>query len=179
MSNDNELILHYKHSKDPEHLGRLYERYIDLVYGVCMKYLSSHEDAQDAVIDIYVELMSKLLKHEVSFFKGWLYQLSCNHCLMKLRKRKSGTTIISMEFMQNEVIWHPDEVLEKEMKLNSMEDCLQQLQEKQKTAVMQFYLEGKCYQEISRITGEEPGKVRSQIQNGKRNLKICMERSNP
>jgi RNA polymerase sigma factor (sigma-70 family) len=178
MTHDTELIQAYKNTKDPECLCQLYERYIDLVYGVCMKYLKTHEDAQDAVIDIYVELMTKLLKHEVSFFKGWLYQLSCNHCLMKLRKRKSGTPIINMDFMQIEAVWHPEDVWEKEMKLKTMENCLQQLQEKQKTAVVQFYMEGKCYNEIALITGEEPGKVRSQIQNGKRNLKICMENNN-
>jgi RNA polymerase sigma-70 factor (ECF subfamily) len=39
-----------------------------------------------------------------------------------------------------------------------------------------FYLEGKCYNEIVEITGRDWNQVRSAIQNGRRNLKLCMEK---
>jgi RNA polymerase sigma-70 factor (ECF subfamily) len=39
-----------------------------------------------------------------------------------------------------------------------------------------FYLEQKCYKDIADLTGYDLNKVKSAIQNGKRNLKICMER---
>jgi DNA-directed RNA polymerase specialized sigma24 family protein len=46
----------------------------------------------------------------------------------------------------------------------------------QRQAVALFYIEGKCYNEISAITGIEWNKVRSYIQNGRRNLKLCIEK---
>jgi RNA polymerase sigma-70 factor (ECF subfamily) len=40
-----------------------------------------------------------------------------------------------------------------------------------------FYLQNKCYKEIAEDTGMDWNKVRSHIQNGRRNLKICMEKN--
>ena len=44
-----------------------------------------------------------------------------------------------------------------------------------KECVESFYLEKKTYQEISNIFSLELKKVKSYIQNGKRNLKTCIE----
>ncbi|MBP9740871.1 MAG: sigma-70 family RNA polymerase sigma factor, partial [Chitinophagaceae bacterium] len=68
-----------------------------------------------------------------------------------------------------------DHVLEKEQNLQSLENCIEELNTDQKKSIQLFYLENKCYNEISEVTGIEWNKVRSLIQNGRRNLKICME----
>jgi RNA polymerase sigma factor (sigma-70 family) len=176
---DSELVELYRKNGDLNMLALLYQRYMDLIYGVCLKYLKDTEAAKDAVINIYEELISKLRQHEVSNFKSWLYTLSRNHCLMQLRKEKGHATVEFPEhFMQNEEIQHLDDVKQKEDQLNSMEKCLEQLPEAQKTCVTLFYLEGKCYNDITDQTGIEWNKVRSYIQNGRRNLKLCMEMTN-
>jgi len=173
---DAELVSLYRKEADLNVLGKLYQRYMDLIYGVCLKYLKDPEAAKDAVIHIYEELISKLKQHEVSHFKSWLYTLSRNHCLMQLRKEKGRSTVeIAEKFMQSEEMLHLDSVMEKESQLNSMEKCLEQLSEEQKSCVTLFYLQGKCYNEITELTGIEWNKVRSFIQNGRRNLKLCME----
>jgi len=173
---DAELVSLYRKEADLNVLGKLYQRYMDLIYGVCLKYLKDPEAAKDAVIHIYEELISKLKQHEVSHFKSWLYTLSRNHCLMQLRKEKGRNTVeIAEKFMQSEEMLHLDSVMEKESQLNSMEKCLEQLSEEQKSCVTLFYLQGKCYNEITELTGIEWNKVRSFIQNGRRNLKLCME----
>jgi RNA polymerase sigma-70 factor (ECF subfamily) len=43
--------------------------------------------------------------------------------------------------------------------------------------VQWFYFEEKSYKEISVLIAEDVGKVRSYIQNGRRNLKICLEKA--
>lgn len=173
---DAELVSLYRKESDLSVLGKLYQRYMDLIYGVCLKYLKDPEASKDAVINIYEELISKLKQHEVSHFKSWLYTLSRNHCLMQLRKEKGRSTVeIAEKFMQSEEMLHLDSVMEKESQLNSMEKCLEQLSEEQKSCVTLFYLQGKCYNEITELTGIEWNKVRSFIQNGRRNLKLCME----
>ena len=169
---DAELVSLYRKEADLNVLGKLYQRYMDLIYGVCLKYLKDPEAAKDAVINIYEELISKLKQHEVSHFKSWLYTLSRNHCLMQLRKEKGRNTVeIAEKFMQSEEMLHLDSVMEKESQLNSMEKCLEQLSDEQKSCVTLFYLQGKCYNEITELTGIEWNKVRSFIQNGRRNLK--------
>jgi len=176
QSTDAELVNLYRTAGDLNILFTLYQRYMDLIYGICLKYLKDPEASKDAVINIYEELVTKLKQHEVSNFKSWLYTLSRNHCLMQLRKEKGHATVeIPEQFMQTEEMLHLNSVIQREDQLNSMEKCLEQLQAEQKTCVTLFYLQGKCYNDITEQTGIEWNKVRSHIQNGRRNLKLCME----
>lgn len=158
-------------------LSTLYQRYMDLVFGVCLKYFREAERSKDAVMEIFTELSSKLKQHEVDNFRGWLHVMARNHCLMQLRSpRNLKTTEFNPAFMQSEQNTHLyGEAIEKEEKLSRMEQCLETLPAEQKACVALFYLESKCYNEIAEQTGYEWNKVRSYIQNGKRNLKICME----
>ncbi|MBK8608689.1 MAG: sigma-70 family RNA polymerase sigma factor [Chitinophagaceae bacterium] len=158
-------------------LSALYQRYMDLVYGVCLKYFKDQERCKDAVMDIFNELNSKLRQHDVDNFKGWLHVLTRNYCLMQLRSpRNLKTTEFNPVFMYSEQHTHlSNEALEKEENFKKLELCLETLPEEQKESVRLFYLESKCYNEIAEITGFDWNKVRSYIQNGKRNLKLCME----
>jgi RNA polymerase sigma factor (sigma-70 family) len=173
---DKELLMQYKNSDDLAVLGDLYQRYMELVYGVCLKYMKDSEKAKDCVMVIFEELVTKLKKHEVDNFKSWLYQLAKNHCLMQLRTPKNLKTVeLPASLMQSEENVHLNGVLEKEENFKKLEYCLGTLSEEQREVVKLFYLDGKCYNEITEATGMEWNKVRSLIQNGKRNLKICME----
>jgi RNA polymerase sigma factor (sigma-70 family) len=161
-------------------LAVLYQRYMDLLYAVCLKYLREPETAKDAVMNIFEELAQKLLKHDVEHFKGWVYTLAKNHCLMQLRS--SGRVKIHAfdpENMQSAEELHLNAVIEKEENLDRLSKCMETLSADQKTVVTLFYLESKCYKEIETITGLDWNKVRSHIQNGRRNLKTCMERQAP
>lgn len=173
---DAELVALYKKTGDQQVVADLFQRYMDLVYGVCLKYLKHPENAQDSSIAIYEELVVKLAKHEVDYFKGWLYTLSKNHCLMRLRSEKRNIKVnYDVELVQSQEEPHLNGVLEKEENFRKLEFCIEQLQPDQKQAIQLFYLQGKCYNEISEVTGLEWNKVRSFIQNGRRNLKNCME----
>lgn len=174
---DAELVAEYKQNHDSNVLGELFQRYIDLVYGVCLKYLKHPENAQDSTIAIFEELGPKLLKHEVDHFKGWLYTVTKNYCLMHLRSEKKHAIVkFDVELMQSEEAPHLNGVLEKEENFRQLEYCMGQLVTDQRRLIELFYLEGKCYNEIAAITGMEWNKVRSYIQNGRRNLKLCIEK---
>lgn len=157
-------------------LGELYQRYMELVYGVCLKYYKEPETAKDSVMQIFEELVLKLKKHDVENFKPWLHQVAKNHCLMQLRTPKNMKTVeFKYELVQSEDNVHLNGVLEKEENFKKLEYCLGTLTTEQREAVKLFYLDGKCYNEIVEITGQEWNQVRSFIQNGRRNLKLCME----
>ena len=175
---DKELVALYKQSGDMAVLGELYQRYMELVYGVCLKYYKEPETAKDSVMQIFEELVSKLKKHEVDNFRGWLHQVAKNHCLMQLRTPKNMKTVeFKTEIVQSEEEVHLNGVLEKEENFKKLEFCLGTLTDDQREAVKLFYLDGKCYNEIVEITGKDWNQVRSFIQNGRRNLKLCMEKS--
>ncbi|MBC7423775.1 MAG: sigma-70 family RNA polymerase sigma factor [Ferruginibacter sp.] len=174
---DKELVAAFKQSGDIHYLSKLYQRYMDLVFGVCLKYFKDAERSKDAVMDIFEELHTKLKLHEVDNFKGWLHVLARNYCLMQLRSpRNMKTNEFDSELMQSGEPSHlHNEALEKEENLLYLEGCIETLPAGQKQSVELFYLQKKCYNEIAEITGFEWNNVRSFIQNGKRNLKLCMD----
>lgn len=174
---DKELVALFRTSRNMEVLAVLFQRYMDLLYGVCLKYLKQPETAKDAVMQIFEELVAKLPKHEVDNFKSWLYTLAKNYCLMQLRTPKNlKTTEFNPDSMQLEEEMHLNGIQLKEENLQKLERCLETLSIEQKKSVELFYLQNKCYKEIAEETGIEWNKVRSFIQNGRRNLKICMEK---
>jgi len=151
---------------------------MDLLFGVCLKYFKEPERSKDAVMQIFEELVVKLDKHEIDNFKGWLYTLAKNHCLMQLRSPKNmKTSEFNADNMQYGEELHLTGIMAKEAEFARMEKCLETLSPDQEKTVRLFYLENKCYKEIAEETGIEWNKVRSFIQNGRRNLKICMEKT--
>ncbi|HEV9035422.1 MAG TPA: sigma-70 family RNA polymerase sigma factor [Puia sp.] len=177
QADDQTLIAAYRQSADLKVVAALYQRYLDLLYGVCLKYMGEPETAKDSVMDIFEELSQKLLRHEVTYFKGWLYTLAKNHCLMKLRSAgRTRTQSFDPEVMQTEEDPHLMDRMEKEEQFDRLSLCIETLPPDQKAVITLFYLQDKCYKEIETITGMEWNKVRSHVQNGRRNLKLCMQR---
>ena len=174
---DNELIDQFK-SGEQSALGILFTRYTSLVYGTCMKYLKDRDESKDAVMQIFEKLNQSLRQHEVSNFKSWLYVSARNHCLMYLRSRKGKEMKeITSNLMESDYVLHLENEPEMEQNLTKLEKCIEELGQEQQQCVRLFYLQEKCYKDVSDETGYELGKVKSFIQNGKRNLKICMERT--
>ena len=149
-----------------------------LVYGLCLKYLKDEDQSKDAVMQIFEELVKKLRIHEVTNLKNWLYSLARNHCLMMLRSAgKQQFVSIDDNFVESETLLHQDIDETRESNFALMDKCMQTLAEEQRKSIRLFYLEQKCYSEVAEITGFDMNKVKSYIQNGKRNLKICMEKN--
>ncbi len=162
---------------DNEWLGILLERYTMLLLGVSMKYLKNEEAAKDAVQQVFLKAINELHKYKVEYFKSWIYMIAKNHCLMQLRNK--GRFNIEIDEQTFTAAAEPDaknNYIEKEKTLTNMAGALQQLNNEQQLCVTLFYLEKKSYQEISQQTGYSIMHVKSHIQNGKRNLKIIMER---
>jgi RNA polymerase sigma-70 factor (ECF subfamily) len=176
---DTELLILYRKDQETEALGVLYKRYMYLVFGVCLKYLKNREDSQDAVMQIFEVLLADIPRFEIRNFKSWLYGVCRNNCLMKLRKDhadKNRIEKISSEiFMESTTVMHPIEDQENEILQLQLKDCLEKLKEEQRRCVELFYYQQCCYKEIAAELSFDENKVKSFIQNGKRNLKICLE----
>lgn len=170
---DDVLVSMYQKNQSKEALGVLFNRYAHLVYGVCMKYFRDPDTAQEHVSQVFEKLITELPKHQIEFFRAWLYRVAQNQCLMTLRSQKHKyhfTEEFVEETMEYENGLHP--TLEKEMELNKLEAAVQTLNHEQKQCIELFYLQKKSYTEIVNETGFTFMQVKSHIQNGKRNLKI-------
>jgi RNA polymerase sigma-70 factor (ECF subfamily) len=175
---DQQLLESYYKNHDSKWLGILLERYTLLLLGVCMKYMKNEEEAKDCVQQIFLKAIAELQKYKVEYFKSWIYMVAKNHCLMKLRDKPARTTS-GLDEKQMPVV--PGEIesldlLNNDNLLQLMETSLNELNQEQQQCITLFYLQKKSYQEISEQTGFTMMQVKSYIQNGKRNLKILIEK---
>jgi RNA polymerase sigma factor (sigma-70 family) len=173
---DSELLELYYADKDPEWIGRLLERYTLLLLGVCMKYVKDENEAKDCVQQIFLKVLTEVSKYHIEYFKSWLYMVAKNHCLMRLRDNgKKGTKEIKEQML---VHTEPEkeELIKNEQTYDLLEDAIAELSEEQRQCVILFYLKKNSYQQITIKTGLSLLQVKSYIQNGKRNLKIILER---
>src|SRR5690554_7952594 len=123
---DAELLSSYRSETDKRIIGELYIRYGHLVFGTCINYLKNKNDAEDIVMEIFMTLGDKIQKHEINYFKSWLFVLTKNSCLMLLR-RKKHTDIPLIE----ELVAYQDELEVKEIKeikLNELEAAIEELE---------------------------------------------------
>lgn len=171
LLDDSELISIYKSSEDKDAFAVIYERYGHLVMGTCMKYLKDEFEAEDLMSKIFEELGDKILKHAIENFKGWLYRVTKNECLMFLRKQKTRFLTERQEALLEDDSREPDR---REEQLTLMERSLALLKSEQEKCLRLFYLEDKSYQEVSDLLEISLKQVKSAIQNGKRNLKLIL-----
>ncbi|MDR1676356.1 MAG: sigma-70 family RNA polymerase sigma factor [Tannerella sp.] len=176
---DEELLQRYKDTGHSDSLGQLYDRYVMLVYGLCLKYLRDEADAQDAVMQLFEELMTKVLRHEIQVFRTWLHSVARNHCLQLLRSRERAPSVeYHPGIMESDEILHLlDETEEEDERMPALRDCMEKLPENQRVSILRFFAEEMSYADIAEATGYPLKSVKSYIQNGKRNLKICIEQT--
>jgi len=174
---DRELLERYRLSKDNECLGVLLQRYTVLLLGVCMKYLKNEEEAKDSVQQIFLKVLQELQKYKVEYFKSWLYMVAKNHCLTLLRSKGRHNTELNESILAAPDVPHDKtRALQKETSLLQLEQALQGLNKEQKECVTLFYLQKLSYQQVADATGYTVMQVKSHIQNGKRNLKLQLEK---
>ena len=174
---DQELIRHYYEEHDGHWLGILLERYFHLIFGVCMKYLKNEAEAEDHTQQICLKVIKELHRHDVTYFKSWLYQVTKNHCLMHLRKNKHQ--VVSLEESDMPLPARPSGVAEaeqKEAQYQLLDGALASLNAAQQNCVRMFYYQRKSYQEIANELGYSIKQVKSFIQNGRRNMKLFIEK---
>ncbi|SEA16406.1 RNA polymerase sigma-70 factor, ECF subfamily [Chitinophaga terrae (ex Kim and Jung 2007)] len=169
----------FKADHNSEWIGVLFDRYAVLLLGMCMKYLKNEEDARDAVQQIFLKVLSDVNNHEIQFFKAWIYQVTKNYCLMQLRSHPLKYKEEISDRTMGEMVAEPLDkkaYQEKDLLIENMEHAIQQLNPEQRTCIQLFYLDKKSYQEIADKTGYSLLQVKSYIQNGKRNLKLLLEK---
>lgn len=175
---DEELLRHYVKSGDTEYFGELYNRYIPLLYGLCLKYLNDEDRAQEAVMQLFEDLIPKLSQYEIKAFKPWLYRVAKNHCLQLLRKENKEIPLdYTINVMESDEFLHLlSEEESSEEQLKALHHCMEKLPEEQRMSITRFFLEEMSYADIAEQTGFSLNNVKSYIQNGKRNLKNCIKK---
>jgi RNA polymerase sigma-70 factor (ECF subfamily) len=173
---DNDLLDNYYKDGNQEWVGILLQRYTLLLLGVCMKYLKDETEARDCVQQIFLKVLTEAPKYKIDYFKSWLYMVAKNHCLMRLRDKNKNVKELSdnNKFTHHEA--DKQDLLQNEETYNLLEEAIEDLNEEQRRCVTLFYLQKKSYQQVADKTGFSMMQVKSYIQNGKRNLKMLLEK---
>lgn len=176
-ASDEELLLEYNRTGDSEHFGVLYNRYIPLVYGLCLKYLQDAGKAEDATMQLFEQLLGKIRSYEIKVFKTWLYSVARNHCFQILRKKGREIPLNpEVMVMESDPTMHLFSEDDNSEHLAALSKCIEKLPEPQRISIVKFFMEELSYADIVDATGYQLKSVKSYIQNGKRNLKICIEK---
>jgi RNA polymerase sigma factor (sigma-70 family) len=173
---DQQLLENFYADQNNKWIGILLERYTLLLLGVCMKYLKNEEEAKDAVQQVFYKVIIELEKYKVEYFKSWIYMIAKNHCLMILRKKSNVSLEVDDKLMAVDTGDEEQSFFENEDLTNAIRESLQELKKEQKQCLTLFYLEKRSYHEIADRTGFTLLQVKSYIQNGKRNLKLSLEK---
>jgi RNA polymerase sigma-70 factor (ECF subfamily) len=177
---EEELLREFTSTGDIDLLGKLYSGYMPLVYGVCLKYLKNRDESKDAVMQIFEKLIIEIPKQRIENFRGWLHVVTKNYCLMQLRSQKTneeqmhGWMNDTIIFMENHSSPHPLDEDKADLDMD-LADCIKKLKYEQKECIRQFYYENRCYNDIAGLLDMDEKKVKSYLQNAKRNLKLCLE----
>lgn len=174
---DEELLSLFKKDGNSQWLGTLLERYTLLIFGTCVKYLKSRDDAKDATQHVFEKVLKDAGRYEISFFKSWLYMVTKNHCLLVLREQSKVRfqSDASLEAHHNNED-DGDDFTKHRISETMLNEALASLKEDQQKSIRMFYLQKQSYQKIMELTGWSNMQVKSNIQNGKRNLKIALEK---
>jgi len=180
---DENLLEQFRVSGNLEILGDLYQKYMHLVYGVCLRYFKDRDEAKDGVMQIFEKLIDEIPSKKIQKFKSWLYVLTKNYCLMEIRSGKTRERRMeqwiseqeySVEFQED---LHPIDGEGANWNA-ALRKCIERLKNEQKDCINLFFFENKSYRQISELLQLDEKKVKSHLQNGKRNLKICLEEIN-
>jgi RNA polymerase sigma-70 factor (ECF subfamily) len=86
MKSDSELI---RELPNQDAFEELVERYSRKAYCLAFRLLGNQEDAEEALQDVFTQVFRKAKNFEgKSQFSSWLYRVTVNACLMKIRKRR-------------------------------------------------------------------------------------------
>jgi RNA polymerase sigma-70 factor (ECF subfamily) len=152
--------------------NELYLRYVHLVFGVCLKYLKQKEDAEDLTNQLFSTLIEKVNKHKIEKFKPWLYRVVKNECLMRLRKKTIQS--VDIENLLDLGEESSGDLYKEENSFLLLEFAMKQISDSQRACIELFYLQQLKYEEIQQLLELDFKAVKSNIQNGKRNLKLIL-----
>lgn len=159
----------------------LYERYSHLVFGVCLFYLRDVTQAKEVMQQIFITLLSDLVRFEVSAFKPWLLQVCRNHCMIRTRKnnRESAALPSLDQFPDDREV---PSGISPELIASSLAQAVRQLTPEQQQCIHLFYEQRLPYTGIAASTGLSGSQIKQHIQQGRINLRQSihqLSKSNP
>jgi RNA polymerase sigma-70 factor (ECF subfamily) len=160
----------------------LVDRYQLMVQRVCYRILGHHQDAEDAAQEVFM----KIYRNAETFRGGsgastWIYRITVNIALNHRRRQKWDRFLNILPFSRErkedaedrflaDEKERPDLRLEKKERSRMLSEALDNLPERQRTAIILHKFEGLSYQEIAGVLRTSLSSVESLIHRARKNL---------
>lgn len=146
----------------------LFDRFSPVMFGVCLRYLKTKEDAEDLLVEGLYKAMSKIDQYSgEGSFEGWIRRIVINECLMHLRKK--NVLQYSIEIQPN--LDHSEEMqIEQELMTADLLKLLNELPNGYRTVFNLYVLEGYKHREIADLLGISINTSKSQLILARRRL---------
>jgi len=151
---------------------QLYRLYAAKLFGVCLKYSSSRQEAEDNLQDGFVTIFEKIsqYKNEGSF-EGWMKRILINTALQKHRQQKVYD-ITNEDYLQQEEI----EVETEELSVDFLLECVQSLPDRYRQVFNLYVMDGHSHKEIAELLKISEGTSKSNLARARMALKDKIER---
>jgi RNA polymerase sigma-70 factor, ECF subfamily len=165
--------------------NRLVQLYQDSVFNTAYRILGDFDEAEDAAQKAFISAYQSIGSFRGGSFRGWLLRTTVNACYDEIRRTKRRPTV-SIESRENkestaEDGWLPDpdpspqQISEMKELQQAVQHCLQELPVEFRTIAVLSDVEELDYEEISRITGNPLGTVKSRLARARVKLRGCLE----
>lgn len=158
-----------------ESFSPIIRQYQARIYRLCNQFLSTSQDVEDAVSDVFVKAFRSLKQYSSHYsFNSWISRIAINHCLEKLRRLKLEQGYFKHAAQQeNNLVDHvsPAENYIRENQSKLVQSGIKNLTLKYRTPLLLKYQQELTYQEISSILDIPVNTVASLILRGKKLLR--------
>lgn len=152
-----------------------------MVYNVALGYVQNKEEAEEITQDVFVSVYQKLDQFDAQAkHSTWIYRITINKSLdyIKSKRRKKRFGFMQSLFSEKDGsvqfepvnFNHPGVELEDKEALEHLFSIINELPDKQKTALILHKLELKSQAEIAEIMNTTNKAIESLIQRAKKNL---------
>jgi len=174
------LLIARLRRKDPSAFELLVRTHQNRVYDFCVRMLSDREEAFDLTQEIFISIHQNLEKFRADAkLTTWIFRISRNHCLNRLKYLKRRGRGRSDEFGESNELSitealggssQPDDAIAARREREVVHQAIAHLEEEQRALVVLRDVEGLSYEEIMEITELPEGTVKSRLHRAREKL---------
>ena len=158
-----------------------------MVYNLALQYVQNTEDAEEITQDVFISVFKKMGRFKAkATLKTWIYRIAINKSLDFIKAQKSAKR--SFFFNSNKIddennniqlpsFDHPGVILENKEAIKRLFKAINQLSDKQKTALILLKIEDKSQKETAEIMKLSEKAIESLFQRAKKKLGEILKKS--
>ncbi|MRX69615.1 RNA polymerase sigma-70 factor, ECF subfamily [Flavobacterium resistens] len=158
----------------------LVDRYKDMIFTLSLKMVKNREEAEEAAQDTFIKVFNSLSKFKGdSKFSTWIYKISYNNCLDRLKKNKKEENNISIDEFSSHLVKTMDNALsalvDTERK-QAIQNCLNLLPSDDNFLLTLFYFEDQNLEEIGKIMNINANNVKVKLFRSRQKLATILKK---